>query len=103
MTENTHTIIFTETSKNSLRRIQSPEVEKVINVLRQLRNNPFLGKKLYGNLSHLLSYFVRPYRIIYEVADDAILIIGISSGHRQEVRKRTAFSECPSICNSIPV
>lgn len=52
-----------------------------------LRDDPFVGKKLEGKYADQWSLRVWPYRIIYEIKDDLLIVLIIKVGHRQGVYK----------------
>ena len=47
-----------------------------------IQNNPFAGKKLKGKYEGFYSVRVWPYRIIYSVHKDALLIFIVKIKHR---------------------
>lgn len=47
--------------------------------------NPLIGKKLDGEYQDQRSYEVWPYRIIYQIQKDKLIILVIKIGHRQGV------------------
>lgn len=59
--------------------------KKVFAVLAGLASDPFLGKKLNGELKELYSCRVWPYRIIYKVYKIELVVIVIRVGHRQGI------------------
>ena len=48
--------------------------EKMIQKLRELETNPYLGVKMNGELSHLRKIKIANYRIIYRVIELKIII-----------------------------
>lgn len=48
--------------------------EKMIQKLRELEINPYLGVKMNGELSHLRKIKIANYRIIYQVIEPKIII-----------------------------
>ena len=52
-----------------------------------LQKNPFLGKKLSGDLKHCYSLQVGDYRILYEVSHKILMILVIRIGHRRGISK----------------
>jgi mRNA interferase RelE/StbE len=57
-------------------------------VLVRIQENPFIGKKLSGEHKNARSYKVWPYRILYEIIDNDLIILVIRIGHRQGVYKK---------------
>lgn len=64
------------------RKIQIRVKEK----LRMLKDNPFGGKKLTGDLTGEFSYRVGDYRIIYTIEKDEIFVEAI--GHRKDIYRK---------------
>jgi mRNA interferase RelE/StbE len=52
-----------------------------------LQKNPFLGKRLSGDLKSCYSLRVGDYRILYEVSHKILMILVIRIGHRQGIYK----------------
>lgn len=69
-----------ELDKLSLR-----EKKRVDECLRDLAEDPFLGKKLHGEHQGEYSLRVWPYRIIYKIYKRELLVLVIEFGHRQGV------------------
>ena len=62
--------------------------DRIVYVIETLRQNPYLGKKLAGDLSDLLSLRVGDYRILYCIIKERILIQIIKIAHRRDVYRR---------------
>jgi len=61
--------------------------DRILAVVTRLRSDPFMGKKLDGDHQGQWSYQVWPYRIIYEVHKNELVILLVKIGHRQGVYK----------------
>ncbi len=61
--------------------------DKILNILDSLKNDPYLGKALVGELKGWYSIRAWPYRIIYEIHKDKLIINIIKIGHRKDVYK----------------
>ena len=62
--------------------------KKIIEVIKtKLRENPYLGKPLVGNLSPYYRLRVADYRIIYEINEGEVVIIVLKIAHRKDVYK----------------
>jgi len=59
--------------------------KKILAILPIIADNPFVGKKLEGELTGLYSYRVWPYRIIYKIYKNILVVVIIHIGHRQGV------------------
>jgi mRNA interferase RelE/StbE len=78
-------IRFEKKARKGLDKIPDQYQRRILAVLPAIADNPFIGKKLDGELAGLYSYSVWPYRIIYRVYKKLLLIIIIRVGHRQGV------------------
>jgi len=58
---------------------------RILATLSIIASDPFVGKKLTGKLIGSYSYRIWPYRIIYKVYRNILLVIIIRIGHRQGV------------------
>ena len=68
-----------------LKKIDGRYKSRIFEALVGLRQNPDLGKKLEGKRTGEWSYRGWPYRIIYRVYKNELLILVIRIGHRQGV------------------
>lgn len=74
-------VIITPKAQKQYYHLPSTEKIKIKKKLIALENDPFLGKKLSGELSELMSLRAWPYRIIYYITGKKIFIVSII--HRQ--------------------
>jgi addiction module RelE/StbE family toxin len=75
-------------ARKELDKIPLQYQKKVLVALPIIASDPFIGKKLSGKLNGLYSYQVWPYRIIYKIYKNILLvIIIIHIGHRQSAYK----------------
>ncbi|OJI06872.1 hypothetical protein BK004_01900 [bacterium CG10_46_32] len=58
---------------------------RVLQILGEIEANPFLGKKLHGKREGQYSFRVWPYRIVYKIYKNELLVVVIEFGHRQGV------------------
>jgi mRNA-degrading endonuclease RelE of RelBE toxin-antitoxin system len=56
--------------------------------LQGLRENPFAGKKLQGELFGLYCLRVWPYRIIYTIEKRVITVTVVAIGQRKDVYRK---------------
>ena len=71
-----------------LRKIDKTWQTKIIvNIKTKLVKNPYLGKKLVGDLSPYNRYRVGDYRVLYEIIESKVLIVVIKVKHRKNVYK----------------
>lgn len=80
-------VILPKRAQKDLERIDSRFLNRIKAVLVALAENPFMGKQLEGKRKGQWSYQVWPYRIIYEIHKDRLMVLVIRIGHRQGVYK----------------
>lgn len=68
-----------------LRKIPMKWQRKIQAALQTIAENPFLGKKLKGKYAGAYSYHVWPYRIIYEIYKNELIVYVIDVDHRGSV------------------
>ncbi len=61
--------------------------QRVLEILEAIEADPFAGKKLHGQREGHYSVRVWPYRIIYKIYKNELLIVVIDFGHRGGVYK----------------
>jgi len=72
-----------------LKQIDKKEQIKIIETIEnKLARDPFIGKRLAGNLSEYYRYRVGNYRIIYLIYQMRIEIEIIKIGHRKDIYKK---------------
>ncbi len=59
--------------------------ERIVRTIDSLKTNPFIGKKLLGELASFRSLRVGEYRILYIIIEKRILIQVVKISHRREV------------------
>jgi mRNA-degrading endonuclease RelE of RelBE toxin-antitoxin system len=72
-------------AKKQLQRLPKTEQRKIERRMSVLESNAFEGKKLCGELAGLRTLRSWPYRIIYYIENDTVIIDSIA--HRQGVYK----------------
>ncbi len=78
-------IIFKPSAKKELNKLPEKDQFRVLALIPDLAENPFIGKKLSGKYAGSYSVRVWPYRIIYEISHHLITVIIVRIGHRKEV------------------
>lgn len=78
-------VVIPKSVQKELDRVDSRYRPKIIAVLESLEDNPYLGKKLSGEHDGKRSCRVWPYRIIYTIRHQELVILVIAIGHRQGV------------------
>ncbi len=79
---------LTHRAESELERIARREpilFKRIMQVLDDLQQDPFQGKRLKGQLKDRWSYRVGTYRIIYAIFQHQLLVIVIDIGHRRDI------------------
>ena len=80
-------ILYKERAIKDLKKLPQLWQNKLLSAIEFLKTDPFGGKKLRGKLFGAYSLRVWPYRILYEIDHDKIIVIVLHIGHRQGVYK----------------
>lgn len=81
------TIRFDQKAKKELDKIPLNFRKRIFGAIPLLATNPYIGKKLDGELSGFYSYRVWPYRIVYKIYHQQLIILLVRIAHRQGVYK----------------
>jgi addiction module RelE/StbE family toxin len=78
------TIVFTEKFEKNVKSIKDNRLkEHVKKQIEKMINNPDIGKPLRYNLKNEKTLYVKPYRLIYAVEKDKLILLRFL--HRDEV------------------
>ena len=81
-------LLFDDKVTKDLKKIDKQWQKKILEVItNKLIYNPYIGKKLVGDLSQYYRYRVNDYRIIYEIMENEIILVVIKIKHRKDVYK----------------
>ncbi|MFC1613239.1 type II toxin-antitoxin system RelE/ParE family toxin [Patescibacteria group bacterium] len=80
-------IILKKVAIKNLKRIDERYKARIHLALLELSRDPFIGKRLEGNLNNSYSLRVWPYRIIYKIIHNQLIIFVVQIKHRQGVYK----------------
>ena len=79
-------VIFDRKVVKDMKALPKDVQQRIVQAIEsKLAVNPYLGKRLAGDLSDFYLYRVGCYRIIYLIDDDRIVIEIVKVGHRQSV------------------
>jgi len=78
-------IKFEKKAEKEIDKIPARFKGRILAALPIIAVDPFSGKKLEGELTGLYSYRVWPYRIIYKIYKNILVVIIIRIGHRQGI------------------
>ena len=80
-----HEVILKKPAKKFLRKLDNSEQKRIINKLKELKQNPRLGKPLIGKLSGLWSLRIGKYRALYQIVENELIIFILNIGHRKNI------------------
>lgn len=80
-------IIVSKEAEKNLVRIPKNYADRIRDKIIALSQDPYIGKKLDGQLSDRYSLRIWPYRIIYKVLKQKLIIEVIEIKHRQNAYK----------------
>lgn len=85
MASRPYAIILSKSAAKGLKKIPAEFKERILTALQELRIDPLAGKPLQGELKGLYSLRVWPYRIIYRINRQKVIIEVLDIGHRQGI------------------
>ena len=77
-------INFDKEAKNFLKKLKQGEQREILDKIEKLKENPYIGKRLSGNLFGLRSLRIDKYRAFYKIVEDKLIII-VDIGHRKNI------------------
>jgi len=80
-------IILPKKVQKELDKIKGNDHQRLFQALIALASDPYIGKKLIGNRKGQWSFRVWPFRIIYEINNQKLIVFVIKIGSRQGVYK----------------
>ena len=80
-------LILKPRAKKELANLESADRVKACVVLEAILKNPFLGKKLTGELPNQYSMRAWPFRIVYEIRKNELVILVLRIRHRKDAYK----------------
>lgn len=78
-------IVLPKSAQKDLQKVDSRHRNRIVVALDALISEPYLGKKLEGEYRGYYSYRVWPYRIIYGIKKNELIVLIIRIGHRQGI------------------
>lgn len=76
-------LVIPKKVQKEIDRIDEKYKVRLLLALKLLEEDPFAGKKLEGEYRGQWSYRVWPYRIIYEIIKNELVVLVVHVGHRQ--------------------
>ena len=80
-----YTVRLKPSAEKVLNKLQEKDQTKIKRVLYELSLDPFIGKKLKGDLEGEYTIRAWPYRIIYRIQKKELIVFIAKIGHRQGV------------------
>jgi len=80
-----YSVTIKASAAKALAKVRGADRDRLIDAIDQLAESPHAGSALKGEFAGLRRIRVGDYRIIYEVDDGALLILGVRMARRREV------------------
>jgi mRNA interferase RelE/StbE len=80
-----YNLILSNKFDKEFSRLEKKLQDRVVEGLKEIKENPYEGKLLKGKLKEMFSWRVGKYRILYQIQRDKLLIIVINVEHRKQV------------------
>lgn len=78
-------LVISRDAQKSLDKLSPAARRKVIRVLDALVADPFIGKKLHGELEGYWAVRAWPFRVIYRIRDRQLEVLVLTIKHRKDV------------------
>lgn len=78
-------VLLTKAAQKNLEKVDVRYKKRIYLALIELSANPYIGKRLEGQLHDFYSLRVWPYRIIYQVINKELIVFVVQIKHRQGV------------------
>ena len=83
-----YSIVLRSKAQKQYGHLPEKDRARVLEALHGLREDPFAGKKLRGDLLGCYAIRVWPYRIIYIIEKNIITVTVLAIGHRRDVYEK---------------
>jgi len=83
-----YSLEFSEKAADFIRKLDKSIQKRITKKIEELKENPYLGEALVGNLAGLWKLRIGDYRITYKVERERLLIFIIKAGHRKNIYER---------------
>jgi len=81
-----YTLFIDDKVIKDLKKIDKAWQKRILKAIKtRLVEDPYIGKKLVGDLSPYYRYRVGNYRVVYEIYEEKVLITVIKIKHRKHV------------------
>ena len=79
-----YSIQIKSSAVKELHRVNTEDRSRIVTAIERLKENPYLGAALKGNLTGLRKLRVGAYRIVYEIQQDELIVLVVRIAHRSE-------------------
>ena len=83
-----YSIRIKRSAARELDRVPKIDRQQILHAVDRLAKQPLAGSALKGDLRGLRRVRVGNYRIVYEVLDDALVVLVVRVGHRRDSYRR---------------
>lgn len=80
-----YSVVVPKKVQKEINKINEEQKQRILESLTVIEKDPFSGKKLQGTHKGKWSYRVWPYRIIYKIKKNQLIILIVHIGHCQEI------------------
>ena len=85
----TYNIQWKASAKKELKKLNKPDVPKIISAVEALSHRPFpSNSKKYLGTDHTFRIRIKDYRVIYSVLTNILTIEVIKIGHRKDIYRK---------------
>ena len=85
-----YSIRIRRSAARELGRVPRRERERLIEAIDALAEHPLSGNALKGGLRGLRRIRAGDYRVVYEVQEDALIVLVVRAAHRRDAYRRAA-------------
>lgn len=72
-------------AKRFLKKLDKQDQKRIVKKLKELKQNPELGKPLVGKLAGLWAIRFGKYRAVYQIRKRELLVLVLRLGHRKNI------------------
>lgn len=80
-------LVISPQAKKEIKKLPKKYQAAILTALKEIKEDPFLGKPLSRELTSMLSFRVGLYRIVYKINKNNKTIFVYTAGHRATVYK----------------
>ena len=80
-------VVLKKVAQKNFKKIDKRYKKRIMQTIFALANDPYSGKQLEGSLKDFYSVRVWPYRIVYKIYQQDLVILIVGIDHRQGIYK----------------